>query len=52
MTTEETPTCKHPPTRLYTWFAYDGVLCIGCCDCGAVLAGAANLDWEAVWKNS
>ena len=34
--------CKHPPTRLYSWFAYDGTLCVGCCDCGEVLAGAAD----------
>ena len=36
------PPCKHPPTRIYTWFAYDGTLCAGCCDCGEVLAGAAD----------
>ena len=34
--------CKHPPTRIYSWFAYDGTLCAGCCDCGEVLAGAAD----------
>lgn len=31
--------CIHPPSRLYTWFARDGVFCIGCCQCGAVLKG-------------
>ena len=34
--------CKHPPTRIYSWFAYDGTFCAGCCDCGEVLAGAAD----------
>jgi hypothetical protein len=33
--------CTHPPTRLYCWYATDGVLCITCCKCGAVLKGAA-----------
>ena len=42
-------TCPHPPTRLYTWFAYDGTLCIACCDCGEVLAGAAE-PWRQVTK--
>lgn len=32
----------HPPARLWTWRAADGVLCVACCDCGAVLAGAAE----------
>lgn len=32
--------CKHPPHRLYTWHAYDGTLCIGCCECGVALKGA------------
>jgi len=31
--------CKHPPKRLYSWIAADGTLCVGCCECGAVLAG-------------
>lgn len=31
--------CKHPSHRLYCWYAYDGVLCIGCCQCGKVLKG-------------
>ena len=35
------PDCKHPPRRLFTWFVND-TLCIGCCDCGTVLAGAAE----------
>jgi len=34
--------CTHPPTRLYTWFAYDGTLCAGCSNCGEVLHGAAD----------
>jgi hypothetical protein len=34
--------CNHPPTRLYAWNAFDGVLCVACCDCGAVLKGAAE----------
>lgn len=39
--------CKHPPARLYSWWACgdDGpersVLCIACCACGKVLKGAA-----------
>lgn len=36
--------CPHPPTRLFTWWAYDGTLCAACCDCGAVLAGAADAE--------
>ena len=35
-------TCKHPARRVYTWFAYDGTLCAGCCDCGKVLAGGVE----------
>lgn len=31
--------CQHPPSRYYGWVAYDGVLCVVCCDCGAVLHG-------------
>ena len=34
-------TCKHPPTRLYSWFA-GKILCVCCCACGAVLAGGAK----------
>lgn len=34
--------CPHPPARLCAWRAYDGTLCVACCDCGAVLAGAAD----------
>jgi hypothetical protein len=42
---KKVPTCSHPPTRLYSWFAYDLVtdkndwLCIACCACGARLKG-------------
>jgi hypothetical protein len=31
--------CKHPPQRLWAWTAYDGTLCVACCDCGAILKG-------------
>ena len=34
--------CKHPPERVFSWFSSDGTFCAGCCDCGKVLAGAAN----------
>lgn len=30
--------CKHPPAKLYSWFAFDGVLCVAC-SCGKVLKG-------------
>ncbi len=33
--------CPHPPERLYTWTAFDGSLCVACCDCGEVLKGGA-----------
>ena len=33
--------CGHPPNRLFSWRASDGALCVVCCECGAVLAGAA-----------
>jgi hypothetical protein len=36
--------CKHPPERLYCWYAYDcyapnGDLCVACLDCHKVLKG-------------
>jgi hypothetical protein len=37
--------CKHPPTRIYFWFAYNyktgknDIPCAGCCDCGKILLG-------------
>lgn len=40
--------CHHPAARLWAWYADDcqapsgRVLCVACCDCGAVLAGAAQ----------
>jgi hypothetical protein len=34
--------CKHPPTRLFAWFDYNGDLCVGCCKCGEVLKGAVK----------
>lgn len=37
----ETENCKHPPTRLFCWFVGD-ILCICCCECGAVLRGGAE----------
>lgn len=48
MTTPDTP-CQHPLTRRFAWFARDDtapggqVLCVACCDCGAVLQGAGEL---------
>lgn len=33
------PPRKHPAKRLYAWHAYDGTLCICCCECGKVLRG-------------
>lgn len=33
--------CKHPPARLFAWTAHDETLCVACCDCGAILKGAA-----------
>lgn len=41
--------CKHPPSRLYSWTAFDGVLCVACCECGAVLRGACESfeQWDA-----
>jgi hypothetical protein len=39
--------CAHPPARLFTWFAHDDTLCIACCDCGEVLAGAAQ-PWRQI----
>ena len=44
-----TAVCPHPPARQRAWFARDDtapagqVLCIACCDCGAVLAGGTAL---------
>lgn len=34
--------CLPPHSRLYAWFARGGILCVCCCDCGAVLTGAAE----------
>lgn len=37
--------CKHPPHRLYSWWAFNhltgknDILCVGCCECGKVLKG-------------
>ena len=36
----ESLSCRHPPTRLWSWTSADGVLCVACCECGAVLRGA------------
>jgi hypothetical protein len=38
-------TCTHPPTRLFSWHV-DGVLCVGCCECGEILRGAYVLENE------
>lgn len=43
---DDTKKCSHPPSRYYSWFAYDGVLCIGCCDCGDILKGAIEEEVE------
>lgn len=40
--------CRHPHTRHWAWYAYDGVLCIACCDCGAVLSGGYDLAAEGL----
>jgi len=42
--------CKHPPSRVYSWQAYDGTMCVACCDCGKVLSGGASLPSEEVIK--
>lgn len=47
--------CRHPARRLYAWAARDDsakpsrlfpqggrVLCVACCECGAVLQGGAE----------
>ena len=31
--------CPHTPSRLHSWFATDGTLCVCCNDCGAILSG-------------
>ena len=33
--------CKHPPVRLYSWFA-NNTLCVVCMDCQTVLTGGAK----------
>lgn len=38
---EQPAPCAHPPTRLYCWHVGE-VVCVGCCQCGAVLQGAAD----------
>jgi hypothetical protein len=38
----ENQECTHPEERLFAWWAYDGSLCVCCCECGAVLQGAAE----------
>jgi len=38
--------CSHPANRNFAWFALnhetgkEDILCVACCDCGAVLQGA------------
>jgi hypothetical protein len=38
----ERATCGHPPSSYYGYAAADGTIVMGCCDCGAVLTGAAE----------
>jgi hypothetical protein len=38
----ERATCGHPPSRYYGYAAADGTIVMGCCNCGAVLTGAAE----------
>ena len=46
------PVCTHPPARLYSWRAWDGTWCVGCCVCGVVLAGAmTHADAQAVMQD-
>ena len=39
--------CKHPPVRVFAWFAWNcrtnqkDLFCAACCACGEVLAGGA-----------
>jgi hypothetical protein len=34
--------CSHPARRLYSWTAFDGRICVCCCECGEVLKGAES----------
>lgn len=46
------PVCTHPPARLYSWRAWDGTWCVGCCVCGVVLVGAmTHADAQAVMQD-
>lgn len=53
--------CKHPPERLYCWFAHSldyargqwvtsEILCVACCACGEVLSGGIG-EWEMESKS-
>lgn len=48
--TEDEPNCKHPPEKLYSWFAYNhetgknDFRCVGCKQCGEILRGRAGLE--------
>jgi len=50
-------TCKHPPRRLYCWWAWNVVtglkdwFCIACCDCGTILKGSQK-EYERYLKES
>ena len=44
-------TCQHPPTRLYSWYAFDGTLCVCCNVCGAVLRGSCD-EVDYIWQSS
>jgi hypothetical protein len=40
--------CKHPPVKLFCWYAFNyktgdkDILCICCCLCGDILKGGAE----------
>jgi len=40
--TDAESNCEHTPRRLWAWTAYDGTLCVACCDCGTSLRGAID----------
>lgn len=44
-TKRNTKTCQHPAPRLFSWWVKSlgkDILCVCCCDCGAVLSGGAS----------
>lgn len=42
--------CNHPPSKYYSWFAYNyktgksDILCVVCRDCHEILAGSAEIE--------